>query len=464
MATKKTSANELLRRYVSGAITAPEEAALERLARQDEALAEAMRGLQSAPDEDHAARVRRMVQQARQENQPQGAKVVRSRPRRIRWMAAAAVLLLVASTMFFLPRLVESGESAMAMDEQTVPTAAEQDAVAAPVPEATAGAQSPTTTKEAEAIPPPPAARPPTKPSPKPQASSSPVAATTPEEFSDAASTEGVPAPNVIEPAGSSTEAEGELLEEVAAYDQTISPAPPLPRVMPTPTVTWEADDVLRDSLQQKARKRAPVVAKHSQPGTENLPAKGATLSGHITTENGYPIKNALVRFPGLPLGERTDTNGLFQLPVDATASSLIITHPDFETENVSISALSENVQISLERKPFQKDEQRPQWIQDGSLSRIIFDRKPGYASPLEGYNALRKRIEANRPEEVPLGKVKLSFLVNLDGTLSDFQFRGRPSQATMDYIGETIVKTSVWEVQQGDEPVRVYFKVVFEE
>jgi len=31
-----------------------------------------------------------------------------------------------------------------------------------------------------------------------------------------------------------------------------------------------------------------------------------------------------------------------------------------------------------------------------------------------------------------------------------------------MDYIGETILMTSIWQVYKGEEPVRVHFKVVF--
>ncbi len=62
----------------------------------------------------------------------------------------------------------------------------------------------------------------------------------------------------------------------------------------------------------------------------------------------------------------------------------------------------------------------------------------------------------------MPKGKVKFSFTVNADGTLTDFEFRGRPNQITMNYIGKTLVKSSTWEITQGEEPVRIYMKVVF--
>jgi hypothetical protein len=71
--------------------------------------------------------------------------------------------------------------------------------------------------------------------------------------------------------------------------------------------------------------------------------------------------------------------------------------------------------------------------------------------------------MEANRPEGVPNGKVKVSFLVNLDGSLTDFRFRGRPDSLTMEYVGRTLVETSTWNVVKGEKPVRVHFKLRFE-
>jgi len=125
----------------------------------------------------------------------------------------------------------------------------------------------------------------------------------------------------------------------------------------------------------------------------------------------------------------------------------------------------TEDLQISLEEKETKLNDDILGWTQNAGRSEFVFDQRPGYAIPREGQRALRRRIEENRPDNVPLGKVRLSFLVNQDGTLTDFKFRGRPDRATMDYIGEYLIKSSIWEIRYGDgeEPVRVHFKVVFE-
>jgi hypothetical protein len=437
-----------------------------------------MRGLQSAPEEDHAARVSRMLDAARQQGQT-GAKVVRVRPNRYRWAAAAAVLLLVVSSLFFLPTLLDSNTGDLAMESapQTetvqVPPAKPLFSPAGP---ATTGAES-----DDEARLPSPAPSSTTsdlRPRPENESKDSPKAGATSQAGEaqtaardqavekrrrEAAQKEAQRTPPPPPPAFEEEVMEEEMADEAPSLGaQKTLPPTPAPSVVTAPA----AAPASTAEGGARAKLKNPLPAAYDDAATgysRNAPGTGAYLDGRITNENGYPIINALVRLPGLPLGERTDSNGVFQLPADAPATSLMISHPDYESERVDLTDLGEKLQISLERKAFAPEDDRPRWQQNGASSRIVFDERPGYASPLEGYNALRKRIEENRPADVPTGKVKLSFLVNPDGTLTDFQFRAKPSQATMDYIGRTLVTTSVWEVVQGDDPVRVYFKVIFE-
>jgi hypothetical protein len=438
-----------------------------------------MRGLQSAPEEDHVARVSRMLDAARQQGQT-GAKVVRARPNRYRWAAAAGVLLLVASSLFFLPTLLNrnSGdlamESAPQMEEFQTPPTKPQSMPAQP---ATTGTES-----DDEVLPPSPAPSSATldpRPRPENELKDSPKLGTTSQadERQTAARNqtvekrrrEAAQKKEQRTPPPPPPAFEAEVVEEEMAADELVMDAQQTPPPAPAPSVATApvaapASAASGERARTKLANALPAAYDDAATGyTSNAPGTGAYLDGRITNENGYPIINALVRLPGLPLGERTDSNGVFQLPADAAATALMISHPDYESERVDLTDPAEKLQISLERKEFIPEDNRPRWQQNGATTRIVFDDRPGYASPLEGYNALRKRIEENKPADVPTGKVKLNFLVNPDGTLTDFQFRAKPSQATMDYIGRTLVTSSVWEVVQGDEPVRVYFKVVFE-
>ena len=480
MSETNPNITELLRRYLSGAITAPEEAELERLARTDETLRDAMQGLQSAPEEDHLARVERMKarvrQQVRQGAQtqvqgqvkgsegPAGGAVVRP-IQRYRYYAAAAVLLLLVSAIFLLPRFQEAAFSSdVAMKTESVQEA--------PAPEL-----SPTMeldqAAEAEASTPPAAENEPSDPRP---GATPTVAAPKPvlkkRKDGIVSPTSPPPPPVVPEDAG------GDLDEEVYVAEETVIPtttAPTAPPELssPVPAAIQRPDDAAAAKMEAQAERQRSEVARsrsqRSQAEADNMTAAATTagigngssiLTGRVTTENGEPIFNALVRQPGLPIGQRTDSNGVFQISADATATMLDISHPDFNEERVDVKSLGANLQITLEQE---KKVNYEEWKKSWESTKIPLDDTPGYALPEEGYNALRKRIEENKPEGIPAGKIKFSFLVDTDGTLSDFVFRGQPEQATMDYIGTTVMNTSIWNVVKGEEPVRVYFKVVFE-
>ena len=456
MSPNQRSTADLLQRYLTGALTAPEEAELERRARTDEPLAEAMRGLSAYPAADHEARVASMLKRARTQVRG-GAEEASVKPLRrayARYAAAATVLLLLlAGTMWLVPTLLESERGEIAMSTPQEAPEATAPAETAPLPEnPPADTEAPAPLPKATVSSPAPVSAPPhPRPRPEKEISVAPDPAAKAKAEATAKAKElreqsaRRRAPLSAGEGELTASAEDEAISEEISAEGAPPPPPPLapaPAAAPAPLAS--APDLLRE-------KNRP---------TDDAANTGAFLEGRITNENGMPVFSALVRLPGLPLGERTDSNGYFRIPADAVATRLEVSHPDYESETVALRNRPENLQVSLDRKEWQAE--RPRMMDGAARSVITLNETPGYAAPLEGYAALRKRLEANRPPGVPKGKVKFSFTVNTDGTLTDFEFRGRPDRATMDYIGETIVKTSVWEIMQGDEPVRVYFKVVF--
>lgn len=451
--------NELLDRYLSGAITAPQEAELERRAASDPVLAEALAGLQGVPEEDHAARVSSMLSRARSQGQGKDKKA-KIRPLG-RYAAAAAVALLVVAALFMLPEFTGSTSGDLALQTEAPANdpnpSPEPRARSVPVPEAVpedvvaGGADDQRSEPSVVSVPPPV----PSSPSPDPSVSVRDRQRPRPEPQVEEAA---VPAAD--EPA---MEEEVEMATEAPAPAMAESSAPPPPPV--TPIAREQARREAAEIARREAEKAAARRRTRGDSGNFNAPVAPAAsratyITGRITNDNGEPIPGALVRLPGLPLGERTDTAGVFRLDADATASRIDISHPDFESESVEIGRRRTDLQLTLE----ERDNSQELYEQAWAPTKIpLGSGRPGMALPEEGYNALRRRIEAGKPEGIPAGKVKLSFIVNPDGTMEDFVFRGTPSQETMDYIGGTIVRTSIWNVIDGEEPVRVYFKVVFE-
>lgn len=432
----KLSDNDLLDRYISGNITAPQEAELEQRALTDPVLADAMAGLMAFPEADHEAGVTAMLNRARTQVRG-GGKEARVRPLS-RYAAVAAVLLLIATAIFLLPQFGTERAGDLAMKTEAAPPAVreqtpmpandakeDQEADVSPLPDA----------EPAVATPAPPLASAPPTPDPRPRPE--PAAEPTTENLPEAGATEDM------------------AMEMEAPVSAPVAAAPP-----PEPIVADRVTEINREeTTRQQQAERARKEIQDSGAVFGGGGRKPNQITGRITNEKGDPVVGALVRLPGLPLGERTDTSGIFTLDVDATASLINISHPDFQNETLDVSLANlEDIQLTLETRA----EDDYQWKQAWKPVTIpLNNAEPGYALPEEGYNALRKRIEAGKPDGVPAGKIKLSFLVDPDGTLSDFVFRGKPDQETMDYVGGVIARTSIWNVVKGKKPVRVYFKVV---
>lgn len=413
--------NQLLDRYLSGAITAPEEAQLERRALADPVLADALYALNVFPAEDHAARVAGILKGARTQVRAKD-KGARRRPL-YRYAAVAVVALLLIAAVFLLPRLTDNAAPDLAMD--TPPPAA------APVPAAAEAATKNAAPRPVKREPSPASA--PASPAPVPL----PIKKET--DTSVVAEAQAPPPPDdpleSLPARRESAEPSGLSPSAVAAAESNVAPRQRRQRTSADPPNGALADNGVRKK-------------------------RGGEITGTITDDNGRPIPDVLVRLPGLPLGERTDSNGVFVFAADATTSRLEFSHPDYRSESLAVDPRRDAIQLTLENRKVEPSDRKASW---SGITIRMDDDLPGQARPEEGYGELRRRIEAGKPGEVPTGKVRLSFLVNPDGTLEDFIFRGNPSRETMDYIGETIMQASIWRVTQGSKPVRVYFKVVFE-
>ena len=411
MPTKDYRDDELLRRWISGAITAPEEAELERRARLDEGLQEALSALQTDPETDHLTRVSSMLTKARVTPAARTAKLPpqRRRPRYFTYAIAASVLMLLGLSVWLLPDYFSaSSEAEIALDRRSPrPSVAASPlpidpSPAAPPPQVEADQELP-----AEEIPRSRAAPP--------------------------------PPPVVVEAVPEM--AEEEVLETDAIAESQAAPPATVPTErLPAPTLA------------------APATA------SDVAPTAAATLSGTVTDEAGDPIADAEILRPGQALGVTTDSAGRFVLDRDLTLRELIVQAPGYETEEVEVFSTEEPLQLAL--TPLPQRTEGDLFRENAARARVNIEpvvRTPPRAEPREGYRQLRERIEAGKPVDVPAGRVRVSFLVQPDGSLSDFRFRGQPDRATMDYVGKMLVESSAWEVVTGAAPVRVYFNLRFE-
>ena len=402
MSTESLSTEQLLRRYVSGALTAPEEAELERRATTDEGLREALFGYRQSPAQDHQTHIVAMVQRA----QPAAVR----RPL-MRYAAAATILVLLGIATLSLPRYFNRPEE-VAMEPPPV---------------------------ESQELPPARPAEPLTAP---PPANTAPA----PRRPNEAPTVTSAEPPREEEATEATAAAAAELADEVMAENKILPP----PAVLRAPILLDEGAD-----LRLRSSSVSPPVR------------------GRVTTEDGRPLPGATILRPGMATGEVTDSSGAFVLPYDATLRTFTVTRPGYEAEEVEVIDPTEPIQLSLTEVPDTKAQDR--WLENAARQQVDIEPllpQRTRARPTEGLQSLKARIERDRPAQVPAGRVRVSFLVHPDGSLSDFRFRGRPGEATMEYVGTTLVESSVWEVEgasAGDggadvgRPVRVYLKLRFD-
>ncbi|CAH1002353.1 hypothetical protein LEM8419_03260 [Neolewinella maritima] len=396
MPTDDTRSDYLLRRWISGALTAPEEAELERRATTEPGLQDALDGLRTAPEADHQARITRMLERAES-----GVRTSRrSISRYTTFAIAASIAMLLGVSVWLLPDyFAAEAEAEIAMDRR------------APVTPA------PALPAREEASP-----------------SSAPVAAESEPE----------PEPEPEQPATYAERApEREEREEIMEDAAAAAPAaaPPTrsvrPLSVPPPRAAAPSSTIVLTP---------PVI-------------------GEVTDEYGTPIAGAEVLRIGQALGTRTDSNGVFQLTQDQALDQLLVRAAGYEDETVQVFDADERLQISL--SPVASRARADVFAQNSARTEVGIEplrEEQSRALPVEGYRELRQRIEAERPQTVPAGKVRVSFLVQPDGELTDFRFRGQPDRATMDYVGTALVESSTWRVVPTTKrPVRVYFTLRFD-
>ena len=401
----------LLHRYFSGELTAPQEAELERRALTDEALREALEGLREVPEADHAARVAAMVDRVKP--------VAVRRSLLPRYAAAASVLLLLGLAVFLLPRYVAESEEAIA--QITAP--------AAPPPATTPAPASTLTPAETEVT------------------VDEPIATTTPPPVQE------YTLEDLVE-----TEEEA-IVEALPHLDAAPAPASSNQADVPTPSIT---------RILPAARKEQAQTLNQSR-----RPTPPAPVRGYVTTDDGEAIAGASLVRPGQALGVTTDSSGAFELPYDATLREFTVSAEGYETEELEVLDPTSTLQISL--SPVERSERMEAFLEAAARQRVNIDPAMpvrGQARPTEGYRNLRERIENDKPAGLPVGKVRVTFLVDEDGELSDFRFRGTDDRQLMDYIGEALIESSKWEVitpafpsrgAAAESSVRVYLKLRFE-
>lgn len=437
-ADKHINPNELLRRYLSGDIDAHGEAALFRAAREDEALAEALAGYQQLPEADHLATIERL-----KERLPANKTRKLLTPRTISIAASLLLLLFVGvygyqSSNDFATAAEKAAPLAenkpLETDEEHVSESAATEATDMTVGTSEPDLVAPETGVWASGGEP-------VKPTASAREKEAPIA---------------VPAA----PVENNAIAQGDVEKQTGA-------ASPSAMALPEPSMPLEDADMLEEiSLDPAAltNEADKMVATTQAARARSLPQGVRLISGYVTDANDRPIIAAKVVLPGQPIGETTDSSGYFEFLADQTVSRISVSHPGFETDEVLLPRGESDLLINLNAPVgISAEEQEEDWLLSGSRTTIYPNEEKTSASVRGGIRQLRKDMQAAKPAHLPNGIVKVSFSVQPDGSLTNFQFGRKSEQALVDFVRNYLQQSSQWELRGGTSPTRMAFTFRFQ-
>ncbi|WP_019946380.1 TonB family protein [Hymenobacter aerophilus] len=164
---------------------------------------------------------------------------------------------------------------------------------------------------------------------------------------------------------------------------------------------------------------RATTSAKVAAPAVPDAAKPGRTVQGRITDTAGQPVPGATVLVPGANVGVSTGSDGRFALTVPPGSRQLAVSSIGYTTQFRFLQAADSTLTLAL--APDRKQ-----------LSEVVVVRReapPGMPSvgplPAGGYPAFRQylRDSLNYPEKARdqhlQGTVRLQFVVEADGQLS---------------------------------------------
>lgn len=183
-------------------------------------------------------------------------------------------------------------------------------------------------------------------------------------------------------------------------------------------------------------------------------PQPPESISGTVIDKNsGMPVIGAYVRVEGRNSGTVTDVNGHFTLPQVTGNETLAINFIGYSSRKVRISA-KDSVKVAL--APYQNQL---------SEVAIVNKNERQTAHPAEDWAAFKKYIETGAVSpDGNKGTVKLSFIVNSTGSLSDFKVLKGVSDATDKKAIELIQNGPKWIGNANGKPEEVKVKIDFKQ
>lgn len=181
-------------------------------------------------------------------------------------------------------------------------------------------------------------------------------------------------------------------------------------------------------------------------------------IEGYVTDTEGFPLIGASILTPGAANGTVTDLDGYYRITVAKEVKSLLISYTGFESTQVSIDD-KEQLDVAL-AEGMALDEVVVTGL--GAKKRVQAAIAEGTAQPVGGFGALRDYIASNTPANTPRSRIKVRFLVQADGRLTDFLVLKSTNIGQNSLAIQLLQQGPKWEITEGDGPVETDYVVRF--
>ncbi|RVU01714.1 TonB family protein [Mucilaginibacter limnophilus] len=257
---------------------------------------------------------------------------------------------------------------------------------------------------------------------------------------------------------------EAEIHEESPPVDVSALASANFETAKPKDSVSLE-DRIVNGFFNDPADKATPVAAskpieKALQGKVEgvNISQEGSnlhnpkTLNG-LVIDNGIPLPGATVKLKGTRVMAQTDAEGKFKIPVDKDKSELEITSIGYLSQNVSVKK-QDTLLIAM-----QPNKQ--------SLNEVVVvgygTKKQHKAMPADGWKEFNNYLkdEAKSPDGKE-GTVKLSFVVQPNGDLTEFKILKSVSKQTDEAAIDLIKDGPTWLSSSNGKPETVTISIKF--
>ncbi len=193
----------------------------------------------------------------------------------------------------------------------------------------------------------------------------------------------------------------------------------------------------------------------------KNYASSKKVINGRvISKDDGLPIPGATVRLKGTSTGVVTDVDGRFTLPADNNGSSLVVGYIGYQTQEVNAGTRDSMKTISLQPN-------------NSSLAEVVvtnYNPKSNAeepvavnAHPKAGWSSFRKYLKENaHSPDGKTGVVKLSFIVDNNGAISDIKVTKGLSQAADQAAIDLVNNGPGWDGNTNRKPEKVTLKIKF--